>query len=310
LYGKSLFLKGLARLSMKELKNTRASKVIPKRKQKARIMVFAPDATDGILAGSFTFDHELGHVLSPNPFRVRFRTGGSSAEFHANLEVAKNKIECIADAFATIRNLQRSGLDNPDIARRAVYRSWEAVQADDRSHLSTPIIAQIWADRHKVDFLSLSPQETWQKALEYAEKNTPGKDDLRLMEKEFSLEPLVPKDHFSKNRGSYQVSMLQVLELLATTCLTTANANVFLVGSAIVVADVASTRPLLTDPDWMKVVDKMQERAVQLGMKDKMEMFRQNTASITKWDDPSLEKHTDLFAMEKQRAAIARLLKL
>jgi len=311
--GKSLLLKVLTRLSLRKIKKRqqdKSSRVLPKfLRKKASLMIFARGAELISTAGngSFEFDHELGHILNnrpylPTPLRLSYYDNVASQANH----------ECAADAFATIRHFQRYGIESAEIPQLAVYRAWEATRISIYTHISSPVIAQIWADRHNVDFLSLSPQETWKKAQEYADNYAPKGDDLNAMSLGFSVTPLIRKNINAGNYGQSRVRIntLDVLELMATTCLKTSNTSVFLVGAAVIVPLATSARPLLTDPDWLKVIDKMQERAQHLGVSDRLDMFRQNTADITEWDIPPSPRDAEVLGAKQQRDAVARILKL
>ena len=104
-----------------------------------------------------TFDHEVGHCLIP----------GRKTIFRENA----------ADAFGAIRYLQRFGR-HEDIAIVSAARSYYLMKDADWKHLSSPLLNQIVEDSKSFDFKSLSPEETVQKAKNYAERFTPSENDM------------------------------------------------------------------------------------------------------------------------------------
>ena len=99
-----------------------------------------------------TFDHEIGHCLI----------------LYKNALLGENA----ADAFAAIRYLQRFGRPE-DLAIISAARSYNFMKWGDGKHLSSPVLNRIMEDSKSFDFKSLLPQETIQKAREYAERFTP-----------------------------------------------------------------------------------------------------------------------------------------
>jgi hypothetical protein len=105
----------------------------------------------------FVFDHEMGHAVIPN----------------AGYFDGKNKAECIADAYAVIRHLQRYGAGSAAIDMLVQQRAFQFIFRRGRaSHLTSPVVEQILARRHEIAWDSLTPAETtklaWRFAMEYA----------------------------------------------------------------------------------------------------------------------------------------------
>ncbi len=110
-----------------------------------------PDA-----AAFATFDHELGHLLTK---------GGFAAGKDMPLR------EVAADSYAIIRNIQRFGKDKATGDHAGFKRAFNFVMHDNPFYLTTFAIDAIMADRNRVDFSKLTPQETLDTADEYAKKH-------------------------------------------------------------------------------------------------------------------------------------------
>ncbi len=148
-------------------------------------VVFHPDkhplygTERGIVDDAATFDHETGHALTPD-------LHGTPAEN-------------VADAYAALRHLQRSGGE----AESLEYCSWKRaavfVTTGVPTHLTTFTVDKILCDRKTADFMTLTPEETAAIAEEYAKLNTPPKKELEALAKNFKpLKRLPLKDAFKK----------------------------------------------------------------------------------------------------------------
>jgi hypothetical protein len=141
--------------------------------------------------GSFAFDHELMHMLKPNP-RIPKEWYLDDKKYTRDIPHIILKGEMAADAYAVIRHFQRHGIEGDEIPALEKFRYDQALQSNVFDHMTSPVIAALWGDRHKVDFISLSPEQTLQKAWEYAEKYTPDPDALLAM-KQAQVRKFTPK---------------------------------------------------------------------------------------------------------------------
>jgi hypothetical protein len=117
---------------------------------------------------TLTLDHEIGHILVPH-------AAGASQVFN----------ECAADAFATIRILQR-GLENREaLSLHSSWRAYEVLQTGDMAYLTTPVVDKIIEDSYSVDFKKLTPQQTVQLAGEYAQRYMPAPKDFFILKQAF-----------------------------------------------------------------------------------------------------------------------------
>ena len=101
----------------------------------------------------FTMDHETAHIMRRCDSKSR------------------NLWECIADANATIKHIQRFGSDSSCIKNIVGMRAVELVfRADGGEHFTSPVTEKIIADSKTVDFSTLTPKETKLVASRYALK--------------------------------------------------------------------------------------------------------------------------------------------
>ena len=99
----------------------------------------------------FVLDHEIGHMVCRN---------GGPAYF--------NLRECAADAYATIRHIQRLGLSDT-VRTIADARAVELVfRTDNGDHFTSPVTEAILADAEKMDFTALDAKQTAELANRYA----------------------------------------------------------------------------------------------------------------------------------------------
>jgi hypothetical protein len=105
-----------------------------------------------------TYDHEIGHIVTREGYGRRF---------------GANMGENVGDAFATIRHLQRFGLD-ADIKAFSEMRAVEFVFRRDRGdHFSTPTVDAILAAAATFDFKKLTPAQTAEAANNFAIAHAP-----------------------------------------------------------------------------------------------------------------------------------------
>ena len=112
-----------------------------------------------------TFDHETGHVLSPE-------TEGTLSEN-------------TADAYAVIRHVQRFDGMETGIGYAAWKRTVQFILAGKTSHLTTFTVDKILIDRETANFVSLTPAATAKIAKEYALKHTPDEERLKKLARAF-----------------------------------------------------------------------------------------------------------------------------
>ncbi len=124
----------------------------PRNKKNVNLMGYAApaDVTD-----VFSFDHEIGHLICPG--------GYSEGE-----ELMK---ECVADAYATLRHIQRFGKDSAPLKSLPAMRAVEMVFGKDCSHFTLPVVEKIIQDAKTTDFEKLSPEATIALASTYAMAN-------------------------------------------------------------------------------------------------------------------------------------------
>jgi len=105
---------------------------------------------------AFTLDHEIGHVKC-----ARGSDGG-------------NMGESIADAYATIRQIQRFGADAAGLLSVQVLKRQAALfllPEDKAIHYTAPVMQKIIADSAQVDFSKLDAAETLRLASEYGQRH-------------------------------------------------------------------------------------------------------------------------------------------
>jgi len=150
--------------SARRLKTSFAQAVDLGRKKEAHALVFHPDQNPlyaqkpGAVDDFGSFDHETGHMLSPD----RHETAGENA----------------ADAYAMLRHLQRFGDQSPDAEYCGWKRALVFALTGITSHVTTFTVDKIVVDAKTANFMSLSPKETKAIARDYAALNTP--DAARL----------------------------------------------------------------------------------------------------------------------------------
>jgi hypothetical protein len=112
-----------------------------------------------------TFDHETGHVLSPE-------TDGTLAEN-------------TADAYAVIRHIQRFPGEKTSVSYAGWKRAVQFILAGQTSHLTTFTVDRILIDRETAGFLSLPPHVTAAIAKDYARQNTRDEEKLGKLARAF-----------------------------------------------------------------------------------------------------------------------------
>jgi hypothetical protein len=121
-----------------------------------------------------TFDHETSHALTP----------GLSGTLGENT----------ADAYASLRHLQRFKGEEDDIDYCGWKRAAIFMRAGVPSHLTTFTLDRILCDAKTADFMSLTPAETIAIAKDYAKKHTPGDKKLKRLQNDFKRLKKLPLD--------------------------------------------------------------------------------------------------------------------
>jgi hypothetical protein len=113
------------------------------------------------ITGIPAFDHEAGHLVTPNGRDDRLN-------------------EASADAYMALRLFQRQGEGAVEpLSRISAKRAFDFFVTDqDEAYLTTPVIDRIIQDSKSIDFKALSPEETAGLASQYARNYFPSEDDL------------------------------------------------------------------------------------------------------------------------------------
>ena len=99
---------------------------------------------------AFVLDHELGHALCNKGMK------------------GDHLSECVADAYASIRHVQRFGRDPTFLKTLTDSRALHMVFKRSMTHFTSPVVKRIIEDNAVFDFSKLSPAQTMQAATRYA----------------------------------------------------------------------------------------------------------------------------------------------
>ncbi len=177
----------------------------------------------------FVLNHEAGHLLLPWSIEDNLKPYPFS--------------ECLADAFATIRAIQKFGADDPIFAKLSASRSLAFIASGDYKHLTSPVTAAIMADAQTRDFSNLTPDETLRLAKGYAMAFTPVQSELNRAITDYSAVAAYVKQ-------TPDFDKMRLLHLTATSCLATANQFSFMLGAT-------SFQPLLHPQGALLKEEKM-----------------------------------------------------
>ena len=213
----------------------KASETISNPDTGMQIMLFHPNENKplGINDGSFEFDHELAHLIANKQ----------------NLYQASSKLynENLADAFATIRQIQRIGTAGlEDLKRINIFRSLQEITGKANDYLTSPVISQIITDSEQEEFKKLSLTETFNKAVEYTQKTSINKEAYELLKAEYKP--------FEKMETTEEM-----LKLLSSTCLSSENSAVFISGAQVVLHHTAKE-----NAEWQEVHSALEQKAAEL----------------------------------------------
>ena len=189
---------------------------------------------------TFVFDHELGHAIV---------SGGVGFD--------KNKAECTADAYATIRHLQRYGADSPAINAIVANRSFDLVFREGwygSSHFTSPVTQKILDCRHRIDWDSLTPEQTVKMAQKFVLEHEMSVEARAALSKDF-------KDLSGKAKD-IEAGDITPLRELADKVLSTNSADVLKYGSAALelCIDQQTAGLILKGEYWDKVRQKLAEK--------------------------------------------------
>lgn len=158
----------------------------------------------------FVLNHEAGHLLLP------YDSGDGLQPYPFT--------ECLADAFATIRAVQKFGADTAIYDRLGAMRSVGFMLSGNVRHLTTTVTSRIMEDAQRRDFSLLDPDKTMRASKKYALAFTPRPGDLARAEQSYSA----IADYM---RGNTAVDKLQLLGLICNTSLSTADRFSFYLGA-------------------------------------------------------------------------------
>lgn len=205
--------------------------------------VLSPVHADRAAMLFFEFDHELGHLLTRHGREIT--TKGTTT-----------RAEISAEAFATLRSIQRFGGAREHLEALSRFRAQGFVAQDIRSHITTPVIDAILADCARVDFTKLTMDETIAAANEYAQRCCPSKPTV-----DFAAAQLNGAREFKTN-GIHQ-------QRLATMLATLNNSFAFTVGARALIPVLASDINAQLPKDLRNsMIIKIQSRALKLGLND------------------------------------------
>lgn len=210
--------------------------------------VLAPVHPDRAAMLFFEFDHELGHLLTNK---------GRNITPHGTTTEAENS----AEAFATLRSIQRFGHARPHLDALSCWRARGLITQGIKTHITSPVIDAIIADSTRVDFTKLTPQETIAAANEYTNRYCPKGPDV-----DFAVIQLRAARDFMKD-GAHQ-------ERLAKILLSTTNPFMFGVGSRALVPVLASDINAQLPKDLRNsLILKLQARAQKLGFENTLALL-------------------------------------
>jgi len=190
---------------------------------------------------TFVFDHEFAHA--------------SIAEAGYALS-DKTRAESIADAYATIRHFQRYGADSPYIDAVPANRAFDLVFRESwygTSHFTSPSVAALLAQRHKVDWNALSPEETAEFAIQTVLENELPYAQMKQLREAFKP--------FEKKEKALQEGDAAPLRALAELVLHTSVNDVIRYGGAAVQLTLTRDAALLPEGEnWKALRRKLARR--------------------------------------------------
>ncbi len=217
--------------------------------------VLSPVHNDRAAMLFFEFDHELGHLLTSK---------GRNITEHGTTTEAENS----AEAFATLRSIQRFGGARAHLDALSRWRARCLIASGNKTHITTAVIDAIIADSTRVDFSKLTPQETIMAANEYAQRYCPSGKDV-----DFAVANLHGAKDFASN-GDHQQRLVSML-------LTTSSPFIFHIGARAVVSVLANDIGAKLPKDLRNsMIMKLQSRAYKLGLEDTLAHLQASSGII------------------------------
>lgn len=151
-------------------------------------IIFFNDTIDPAIAGCATeaahrrtqrlLDHELAHLAIEDGM-YEAKDKGTQKELLG---------ECVADAYALLRDYQRFGTDNPspDKYVSPFSRADALIFQGDSSHFTTFVLDAIAKCRHALDLDNMTPEQTATIARNFARTYTPSAETVRELKEAFA----------------------------------------------------------------------------------------------------------------------------
>ncbi len=214
----------------------------------------------------FVLNHEAGHLL------LRWSKEDNAREYPYS--------ECLADAFATIRAIQKFGADDPIFAKLGASRSLAFIASGEYKHLTSPVTFTILEHAQSRDFSNLTPAETLQLAKGYAMTFTPVQSDLNRAVSDYAAVAAYVKQEPDFDK-------MKLLHLTATSCLSTANRFSFMLGATCFQplmnqqGALLKEEPLVLSPyDRDRMIDTFAARARHFNLYDFAALLEQNKSDM------------------------------
>ena len=158
----------------------------------------------------FILNHEAGHLLLPYTPESRLPRYPYS--------------ECLADAFATIRSMQKFGADDAIHNKLSATRALGFMLSGNSNHLTTTVTDRILDEAKRQDFSALGFDETLTAAHLYAKALTPRIEELEQAEESYAR----IADYMRANPAA---DKLEIFGLVGQTCLATSDKFSFFLGA-------------------------------------------------------------------------------
>ncbi|MDE1152335.1 MAG: hypothetical protein PW788_07345 [Micavibrio sp.] len=194
----------------------------------------------------YVFDHEVGHLICADGYGY----------------MAPNLKECVADAYAVIRHIQRFGSAEGVAAVPSMRAVELAFRNDSGAHFTAPTVAAIIEDSKTTDFSTLTPGETAALATTYARRNMLPYHKVSNMYYSFL--------RFNKGLTNAADGDMELMKTFAARIVTTATGDEFKFGSQALKALVAGQvlcdgkHVKLAGRGWQKVLRDLDARAEEL----------------------------------------------
>lgn len=201
----------------------------------------------------FVFDHELGHIVSPNG-----RRDVTSMTRH----------ECVADVYSALRHYQRYGLESDAIERLMLVRAQRLVTLYGKrniEHFTGDALEKLLEEKDSLKIIGLSGAETAALAGKLGTAYTP--EDMHVIDLSIAFD--------SFQTGMERDRTEKPLRDLAQQLLLTADPPAFKWGAKVLLSYMDGTvgvmktedkivlndpPPLLEGPYWQEVKAKLRER--------------------------------------------------